>query len=51
MQLVPLHTGDVQLAVALTAAEVFFAGAMAKLGATVITYPILLVKSRRGCTS
>lgn len=32
--------------VTLTAAEVFFAGALAKLGATVITYPILLVKSR-----
>uniref|UniRef100_A0A7S0SNU7 ADP,ATP carrier protein n=1 Tax=Mantoniella antarctica TaxID=81844 RepID=A0A7S0SNU7_9CHLO len=33
-------------AVVLTAAEVFLAGALAKLGATVITYPILLVKSR-----
>ena len=30
----------------MTAAEAFFAGAVAKLGATVITYPILLVKSR-----
>lgn len=38
--------GEAQMAVALTATEVFFTGAMAKLGATVITYPILLVKSR-----
>ena len=33
-------------AVELTAAEVFVAASLAKLGATVLTYPVLLVKSR-----
>ncbi|GAB4831862.1 hypothetical protein Ancab_005878 [Ancistrocladus abbreviatus] len=32
--------------VSVTALEIFFLGALAKLGATVVTYPLLVVKSR-----
>jgi adenine nucleotide transporter 17 len=37
--------------IALTAAEVFVAGALAKIAATLLTYPVLLVKSRLQASS